>query len=317
MTVAVLFLIFNRIYTTRQVLDAIRQAAPPRLYIASDGPRKNIEGEDERVKAVREHVVSSIDWDCEVKSLFRDENLGCKKAITSAIDYFFENEEAGIILEDDCIPNKSFFYFCEEMLIRYKDDERVMHIGGCNFQNGIKRGNGSYYFSKATHVWGWATWHRAWKYYDPHMSTFPEFVKQNRIANTFCNPKMRKYMLRELQFVFDNKIEAWDTEWTYSVWSQNGLAILPNVNLITNIGFGHDATHTTDEGSRFANMPREEMEEIIHPTFMLPDLEADLYTARQQFIPQGIFTRGLNKLKFPIKVSRCHAKQRAHKRINN
>ena len=151
---AVLFLIFNRLDTTKQVFEAIRQAKPPRLYIAADGARSSREGEAEKVQAVREYIIQNIDWECEVKTLFREQNLGCKYAVSGAIDWFFENEEMGIILEDDCLPSQSFFWFCEELLERYKDDMRVWHIGGSNFQNGIKRGDGDYYFSKYNTFFG-------------------------------------------------------------------------------------------------------------------------------------------------------------------
>jgi len=154
----VLFLIFKRLDTTKQVFEQIKKAKPPRLYIAADGPRDYVEGEAEKVKAAREYVLSNIDWNCEVKTLFREKNLGCGKAVSEAITWFFENEEQGIILEDDTVPSQSFFWFCEELLNRYKDEKKVWHIGGTNFQDGIIRGNGDYYFSALNHIWGWASW---------------------------------------------------------------------------------------------------------------------------------------------------------------
>ena len=152
----VLFLVFNRPDTTAQVFEAIRQAKPPRLYVASDGAREDKEGELEKVKQVRE-IVSQVDWNCEVKTLFRDKNLGCKIAVSSAIDWFFEQEEMGIILEDDCLPHPTFFRFCQELLERYRDDERIGMISGNNFQFGRKCTDYSYYFSMYSHIWGWAS----------------------------------------------------------------------------------------------------------------------------------------------------------------
>ena len=172
---AVLFLIYKRLDTARRVFEVIRVARPPRLYVASDGPRESKEGEAEKVQAVRDYVMSHIDWDCEVKTLFREKNLGCKYAVSGAISWFFENEEMGIILEDDCLPSMSFFWFCEELLDKYKDDERIVNITGCNFQQGRNNTGYSYYFSIYSHIWGWAGWRSSWRY--------PPFVLRNRKAD--------------------------------------------------------------------------------------------------------------------------------------
>ena len=172
LNIAVLFLVFNRLDNTKQVFEAIRQSKPPRLYIAADGARKVKDGEEKKVKSVRDYILSNIDWKCEVKTLFQDQNLGCKMAVSGGIDWFFENEEMGIILEDDCLPSIDFFIFCEEQLNRYKEDLRIGHICGCNFQGNIKRGESDYYYSKLTHVWGWASWRRVWQHYDINMKNF-------------------------------------------------------------------------------------------------------------------------------------------------
>ena len=171
---AVLFLVFNRPETTKQVFEAIRQAKPPRLYVAADGAREGKPGESERVEQVRQ-IATEVDWPCEVKTLFRDKNLGCKQAVSSAIDWFFDNEEQGIILEDDCLPHPDFFTFCETLLKRYATDERVWVITGDNFQDGQKRGDGSYYFSRYNHVWGWASWRRAWSKRDMSIKFWPKW----------------------------------------------------------------------------------------------------------------------------------------------
>ena len=161
----VLFLIFNRPETTIQVFSAIKKAQPNRLYIAADGPRPEYPDEVNHCKIART-IATNVDWDCEVKTLFRDQNLGCRLAVSQAIDWFFEQEPEGIILEDDCLPNQSFFWFCKELLEKYRNETRIMHIGGTNFQFGKNRTNYSYYFSRYAHIWGWASWRREWKYYD-------------------------------------------------------------------------------------------------------------------------------------------------------
>jgi len=203
----VLFLIFNRPNTTQKVFNAIRQAKPKQLFVAADGPRKGKEGEKEKYEQARE-IIEQVDWNCEVRTLFREKNLGCKIAASSAIDWFFENVDEGIILEDDCLPSQSFFRFCQELLEYYRDDTRIMMISGNNFQFGKVRGEGSYYFSKYAHVWGWATWRRAWKHYDVNMKNFEDFLKSNQIINIFKIKQQQKYWMKILQLVYDYKIDA-------------------------------------------------------------------------------------------------------------
>jgi len=169
----ILFLVFNRPNTTQRVFNVIRQVKPKQLFVAADGPRRDKGADEEKCEATRE-IVKQIDWDCEVKTLFREENLGCGKAVSSAITWFFENVEEGIILEDDCLPNLDFFGYCEELLDRYRDNREVMFIGGDNFQKGKKWGDASYYFSAYNHVWGWATWKRTWDIYDFKLDSINE-----------------------------------------------------------------------------------------------------------------------------------------------
>ena len=172
----VLFLIFNRPETTEIVFSVIRKAEPPRLYVAADGPRPDYPNDAESCEIVRA-IATDVNWDCKVKTLFRDQNLGCKLAASKAIDWFFEQELEGIILEDDCLPDQSFFWFCQELLGKYRDDTRIMHIGGTNFQFGKERTKYSYYFSRYAHVWGWASWRRAWKFYDVEMKNWRDCRK--------------------------------------------------------------------------------------------------------------------------------------------
>ena len=295
----VLFIIFNRPDTTQnKVFNAIRQAKPKQLFIAADGPRKGNENEKEKCRRARK-VIEQVDWDCEVKTLFRDRNLGCKIAPSSAIDWFFENVEEGIILEDDCLPSQSFFWFCQELLEHYRYDTRVMHISGNNFQFGRIRGEGSYYFSKYAHVPGWATWKRAWINYDVKIKNFKEFKKENQIKNIFRTKQQQKYWMNIWQQLYDDyedKINAWDFQWVYTCLVNNGLCIMPNVNMVSNIGFGPDSTNMKDKSSIFSEIEARDITEIIHPKFVLANQEADLLTSKLFFGNVNIFTRVKNKI---------------------
>jgi hypothetical protein len=295
---AVLFLVFNRLDQTKQVFEAIRQAKPPRLYIAADGARANKQDEVEQVRDIRNFVLQNIDWDCEVKTLFREKNLGCKYAVSSAITWFFDSEEQGIILEDDCLPSQSFFWFCEELLERYKEDLRVWLISGDNFQNGLKRSDDSYYFSKFTHIWGWASWASRWAEYDVEMESFESFSKQNRISSVFSEINEQKYWLSTFDRVYHKKIDTWDYQWMYTVLSNNGLCVLPNINLISNIGFGDDATHTKSLESIDSNIPMFELSvPLKHPYFIVQDVDADAFTFTRFFKKDNLAFRLARKFK--------------------
>lgn len=289
----VLFLVFNRLDTTKQVFEAIRQAKPPRLYIAADGARESKKGEEQKTQAVRDYVLSNIDWECEVKTLFRDKNLGCKYAVSGAITWFFQNEEMGIILEDDCLPSQSFFWFCEELLERYKDDERVGMISGDNFQKGIKRGEADYYFSIYNHIWGWASWANRWKIYDANLS---HFNNSNFINDLFEDRKTISYWKEIYKKMKKELINTWDYQWTFALWNNKQLTILPNTNLIKNIGFGVDATHTIGE-SEFANLKSFEIELKNHPKEIERNFEADEFTSRLILNKKSFFKRVVDKVK--------------------
>ncbi|RZJ80480.1 MAG: nucleotide-diphospho-sugar transferase [Flavobacterium sp.] len=269
----ILFLVFNRPDTTALVFDEIKKAQPKRLYIAADGARNS----EERIKcdAVRD-IVKNITWDCEVKTLFRDENLGCRNAVSDAITWFFNREPEGIILEDDCLPSPSFFGFCSTLLEKYRNDDRIGHIGGSNFQDGIIRGDGTYYFSKLTHVWGWAGWARVWKNYDVDMKTFKDFSESD-IENSASHAPHKLTWYRNLTNTYNKQINTWDYQYAYSNLINNYLSIMPNYNFIKNIGFGEDATHTFGD-HHFANLETANIDAIGHPTFMMPNTAADIYT---------------------------------------
>lgn len=273
----ILFLIFNRPDTTRQVLERIRQLKPRTLYVAADGPRPYKQGEAQKCEETRA-LVKNIDWKCHVYTHFSETNLGCRVAVSSAIDWFFSRVDEGIILEDDCVPDLSFFPFCEELLSRYREDARIMHICGVNHQDGMIRGEASYYFSKMNHVWGWATWRRAWQQYDVTIESFPQLLQRNALASIFPDGAMRRYWIKRFHLVHTNQRDTWDYQWQYAMSVNNGLAIIPNHNLVSNIGFGAGATHTIDSFDTLHERPTSAIGRLVHPEFIVPDLEADRYS---------------------------------------
>lgn len=235
---SILFLVFNRPAPTYRVFQKIRDARPRRLYIAADGPRPEKHGEVERCEEVRS-IVSQVDWECDVQYLFREKNLGCRRAVSEAITWFFDHEEAGIILEDDCLPAPQFFDFCAHALERWKDDPKVMHIGGhivCE-----RPGPAALGLSHLVPIWGWATWRRAWALYDSDMQRISYLDKLPLEA---WYGAQSKNVYRAIRGIHDNNIDAWGARWALSVVSREAFSILPQVNLISNIGFGEEATHT-------------------------------------------------------------------------
>lgn len=264
MTPPVLFLIFNRPDLTAASFAAIRAAKPRQLFIAADGPRPDRIGEEALCDQAR-HVATQVDWSCDVKTLFRQQNLGCRRAVSSAISWFFEQTEEGIILEDDCMPDSSFFPYCHDLLCRYRDEPRVMCITGNNFQNGKRRGTASYYFSIYNHCWGWASWRRAWVANEDTMTQWNELR-----SSDFLREMMSKHAARYWQHAFDSvqngTVDTWDYVWTFACWRHQGLTATPNVNLVTNIGFDERATHTFDPSSHHHRIPAESMRfPLKHP----------------------------------------------------
>ena len=272
---AVLFLIFNRPETTSKVFEAIKQAKPNRLYVAADGPRENKDGEKEIVDKVRS-IATLVDWPCEVKTLFRTKNLGCQNAIGTAITWFFEQEEKGIILEDDCLPNTDFFYFCHDLLLRFNNDKRVSAIHGNDFQNGYKNNNESYFFSKYFHCWGWATWRRTWKYYDGNINFWNDWKKSVEWKNFFNSKNEKKYWENIFDRVYFKKVNSWVYPFQACLWKYGQLIIAPNKNLVSNIGYGVNATSTfRDDGGD--NLPKYELGVINHPESIKLNIEFDNY----------------------------------------
>lgn len=279
----ILFIIFNRLDTTKQVFEKIREIKPKQFFIAADGPREGNESDVQKCKEVRDWVLSNIDWDCDVKTLFQEKNLGCGRNPASAITWFFEQVEEGIILEDDCIPSKSFFSFCEELLEKYRNNTQVFVIGGNNFQE-KPIGRASYYFSAYGHIWGWATWRRAWQHFDYELQTYDETILQKSLQSYFIKQQQIEYWLRIYRDMKSNPVyHIWDFQWTIAQWCNNAINIIPNVNLVRNIGFGEDATHTKHEQQGVLNVENQELDSIIHPTRIRINRKADLYTFYKNF----------------------------------
>lgn len=242
---AVLMLVFNRPDVTEQVFQAVRNARPPRLYVAADGPRPGRSQDEETTAKVRE-VFKQVDWPCEVHTRFLTENLGCRSAVSSAIDWFFSKEEQGIVLEDDVLPSPAFFSYCDTMLERYKHDERVFSVVGNNLVEPWYQHPESYFFSKVFFVWGWASWRRAWQHYDVNMAAWPNTGLQVNALPYKPNQKLHHaYWNLVFDLAFKNQISTWDHQWTFAHWENNAVCATPANNLVRNIGFGADATHTS------------------------------------------------------------------------
>lgn len=281
---AVLFLVFNRPDTTERVFREIRRARPPRLYVAADGPRADRTDEASRCDEVRE-IATAVDWPCEVHTLFREENLGCKVAVSEGIDWFFENEERGIILEDDTLPDPTFFPYADELLDRYQDDRRIMSIGGTNIQGEGLPTEYSYCHSRFNLMWGWATWRRAWSLYDRSIGSWP------RIRNTGWLDMIgsgsylfRRRWTRILDRVHAGTLDTWDYQWIYTCWRENGLSVIPEANLIENIGFGDAATHTMAMDHVGAALRRERIAfPLEHPPGIELTPEVDDFIAKHWF----------------------------------
>ena len=277
----VLLLLFNRLEHSKLVFEEVRNAKPNKLYIAIDGPRTNNEEDKVKINLIKDFILSNIDWNCNVKTLFRNSNLGCKNAVSSAITWFFEHENMGIILEDDCLPLNSFFSFCDELLFKYEYDERVRHISGVNYLNSKIEIAETYYFSKFTHVWGWASWKRVWKDYSKDILKEYDLNKFSKIYNIYPDRKICDAIIKELKRVQIEKINTWDYQYLFLNFINNGLTIIPKYSLVKNIGFDFESTHT-----RFNPYYMRELKNInhiSHPSEMIPSIDFDLMSLRNMY----------------------------------
>jgi hypothetical protein len=280
----VALLIFNRPETTARVFDQVRRARPERLLVIADGPRSGVEGEGERCERARA-VTEAIDWPCEVVREYADSNLGCKRRVSSGVSWVFEQVDEAIVLEDDCVPHPSFFPYCEELLDRYRADHRVMHISGDNLGFG-RRGEASYFFSRYPHVWGWASWRRAWRHYNPDLAEWSSSADQDRLLSTFEESAERRFWRRAWNASATGEMDTWDYQWAFACVENGGLAVNPKVNLVSNVGFAHDSTHTQADSDpeNLADIPTSAMElPLRHPAVVERDVECDARTAARFF----------------------------------
>ena len=275
------YIIFNRPRHTQQTFAVIRAQQPATLLIVADGPRPG-HPTDAKNCAETRAIVEQIDWPCTVLRNYSDVNLGCKRRVSSGLDWVFEQVETAIVLEDDCIPHDDFFPYCDALLERYADDERVWVVTGNNFQHGKKRGEAAYYFSKFNHCWGWATWRRAWQHYRVDMPFWPDWQATTDWQKKLPDPVERKIWSNLLDRVKAGEIDTWDYQWTACVWYYGGLTATPNVNLVTNIGFGPDATHTVSSGDQ-EGLPIYPLGPLTHPKVVQQDRAADRLILNHNF----------------------------------
>ncbi len=271
----VLFLVFNRPDLTRKVFECISEARPDKLYIAADGPRRNVPDDIEKCERVRE-IVSRVDWDCEVHRLFHDDNLGMSEAERRAISWFFEHEPEGIILEDDCLPDRTFFHYCEELLLKYRYNEKILMVAGSNFIPDYKFGS-SYTFSRLALIWGWATWRRAWQLYDAEMKEWPEYAKTDgfdyfgRQRDVMFNIFNKEYL--------NESLENWNVPWRFCCIVHRVFCIVPQNNLVRNLGIGRSDATRHVRYHKLAEVPVLPIEfPLIPPKAILPNRTFDQET---------------------------------------
>jgi hypothetical protein len=279
----VAFIIFNRPDTTERVFAEIAKARPPKLLVVADGPRENRAGEVEKCAATRA-IIDRVDWDCEVLTNFSDRNLGCKRRVSSGIDWVFGQVEEAIILEDDCLPDPTFFRYCQELLERYRHDQRIGLISGDNFQFGRRRNDDSYYFSKYVHIWGWATWRDRWTgSYDVSMTKWPHIREGAWLSDMAGNEREAAFWHKIFERVYRGEIDTWDYQWVFANWVEGRSTVLPATNLISNIGFDANATHTTGD-SELANLASQPvMFPLRHPVGVIRNMQADAYSEKKCF----------------------------------
>jgi hypothetical protein len=278
---AVALILFRRPDRTAKVLERIREARPTKLFLIADGPHPG-DGEEARDCESARAVAERVDWPCEVVRDYAKQNLGLKARVSSGIDGVFEQVDRAIILEDDCLPHSTFFRYCDELLERYRHDERIMHVAGSQLLPSPPAGGASYHCSRYVHVWGWGTWRRAWEQFDVDLVDWharSQRDRDRRLKEMFGEESER----RNWRYRWDNsrQIDNWDAQWAYAVMARGGLAINPNRNLISNIGFGTDATHAIEDPHGIGGRPLEGMSfPLIHPSTIAPDAGGDAQASR-------------------------------------
>jgi len=254
LTTPVALLVFNRPETTARVFAAIREAKPPQLLVVADGPRSGRPDDVQKCAEVR-RIVEQVDWPCTVLQDYADVNFGCKMRVSSGLDWVFSKVEEAIILEDDCLPDPTFFRFCQEMLALYRHDERIMMISGTNLLGEWKSTVQSYHFSNNGGIWGWASWHRAWQYYDVNMSLWWEPASRLKVSDVLGGGSRFRRRAIEFDRAAAGKVDTWDYQWSFVQLLRSGLTVVSAVNLVSNIGFNVDATHTVNPRTVYAGLP--------------------------------------------------------------
>lgn len=269
----ILFLIYNRPDTTKQVFEKIKKIKPKKLFIAADGPKKNKENELELCLKTRK-ITENIDWDCDIQTLFREKNLRSRMAVSSAIDWFFANVEEGIIFEDDCLPDLSFFRFCAEMLKKFRQDKRIMMVGGINARGKWKNNIQSYHFSYFGHNWGWATWKRAWDYFDVDIDLWEKDEVKKKIKDVIGNKLLYEIKKKDFDDVYKHLVDAWDYQWLFARLYNSGLTVVPSVNLIKNIGLYNSSRikNISSRSNRWAKLSSYSLQfPLIHNDIIVAD----------------------------------------------
>ena len=275
----ILLIAWRRPSSTQRVLRAICAAAPERLYVACDGPSSGNDNEREKVERTRSLIQEGIDWPCKPKFLFSDVNQGCRLGVAKAITWFFEHEEEGIILEDDCVPHPDFFSYCDELLERYRHDTRIWWISGTNARLGTPPSNSSYFISRYGHCWGWATWRSRWAHYDRDLVSLSSFLKTHGFDSLFPDRRQAFFWKKQLIRLRDHYYpDTWDYQWSYTCLINSGLSVVPSTNLVSNIGFDQDATHTKNSYGALCTQATQSIMPLRHPEFLLPDPFVDLET---------------------------------------
>ncbi len=304
----VALMMFNRADLTARVFDAIRQARPRRLFVVADGPRTPAEAP--RCAAARDAI--RVDWDCELVTNYSEVNLGCKRRVASGISWVFEQCEEAIILEDDTLPSPSFFPFCQALLARYRDDERVMNIAGTNLypRPYPPERRETYYFMRYGATCGWASWRRAWKHFDLDMTDWPAFKRQGRMKEIFESRAEQWFWTMLFDAQHGGEIDTWDYQWLFCRLAQGGLSATASVNMVANLGFRSDGTHTTHQMPKHWQPAQHahDLADIVHPEYVLPHRDADTYYFEEIFNPSGaagLALRGLRRLVRDIRTPRA------------
>ena len=296
----VLIIAWRRPNQVKKVICSLREYySPNKVYVACDGPLQS-EQEKEKVLNTRKVIEKEIDWDCEIKKLYSPVNKGCRKGVSDAISWFFSENDDGIILEDDCVPDRVFYYFCEKLLDKYKNNKKIISISGNNFQDENLIGDGSFYLSRYTHIWGWATWKDRWNLYDLKLLNWPEFKKSKKFRNLFQTSRERNYWAKIFdKLYYYDKPNTWDYQWLFTSFYYDLNTIIPNTPLVENIGFDPDSTHIFSDNEikkQISNSKKLNLVKMLkEPNHFERSIEADNYAFKNHY-KKNFIKRIMNKL---------------------